>query len=400
MAETKTNNLGAVQGNLTAAYNARKKRDDLYKKGYAVSPDKAKRDEYAAVGAEMDSNYNTGFQEIRRLEEEAKSIPKFRSLTSADRERAQKIKEIKKQIPLQTILAQELLPKGLVRSREIAPLQEDTSAKEVDLTEGETPAIKVSKPKRKIEKLYRVMYAGKGAEASETYETKEEADAALKRAGGKGAVAGINMSQETRGGEILPIKDVQARKQGYMDQLSKTKEISKSESDRLKKIQALRNPQTEEEILQVAENKGRMEEALVEANKAKRSKDKEAGAGFADWISDVKTVRDVPERQLNEYSKNMSLLNNAYREAIKEKRYLAARDINEDIKEYSRGVPKEMGARQRYAREGLLKSKEKEMADYIRRKQEAQEAAKKTTAANSDYQQFNTQTTPQSFSQL
>jgi hypothetical protein len=260
------------------------------------------------------------------------------------------------------------------------------SKSETPIQEEEIPTITVSKPKKQLAtKLYRVMYAGKGAESSEVYETKAEADAALKKSGGKGAVAGVNLSQETRGGEMLSAEDVQLRKQRYIDQLSKTKEISKSESDRLKKIQALRNPQTEEEILTVAENKGRMSDALAAANEAKRAKDKEAGAGFASWASNVKTARDVPERQLNEYSKNMSLLNNAYREAIKAGRYLTAKDINEDIREYSRGVPKEMGARQRYAREGALKNKEKEMADYFRRKQEAQEADRRAAAANPDF---------------
>ena len=385
MAETKTNNLGSVQGNLTAAYNARKKREDLYKKGYAVSPDKAKRDEYAAIGAEMDANYNTGFQEIRRLEEEIRNTPKFRSLTSADNERLQKIKEIKKQIPLQTRLAQELLPKGLVRSREIAPLQEDASAKEVDLTEEEIPTITVSKPKRKIEKLYRVMYAGKNSDASEVYETKEEADAALKKAGGKGAVAGVNMSQETRGGEILPTEDVQARKQKYVDQLSQTKQRG---SDRLQRIQALRNPQTEEEVLRVAENKGRMEDAWAEANKAKRAKDKEKGAEFASWASDVNARRES-ETQLNFYNKQLGLLKQAYAKASQAGDPITALAINQAISSYTSGIPKEMGARKMAAEKGIIAERNKMMADKMREAQEEEAKKRQTAAANPDYNQYN-----------
>mgnify|MGYP007090448744 CR=1 FL=1 len=146
MAEPKKNNLGAVQGNLTAAYNARKKRDDLYKKGYSSHPDQVKRDEYAAVGEEMDANYNRGFAEIRRLEEETRSQPiKFRALTDADRERAQTVKDIKDQIPIKTRVAQELLPKGIFRSSKIAPLQGEASVqgesptKQVNSAEEETP---------------------------------------------------------------------------------------------------------------------------------------------------------------------------------------------------------------------------------------------------------------------
>ena len=383
MAETKTNNLGSVQGNLTAAYNARKKREDLYKKGYAVSPDKAKRDEYAAIGAEMDANYNTGFQEIRRLEEEAKSIPKFRSLTSADKERLQKIKEIKKQIPLQTRLAQELLPKGLVRSREIAPLQEDASAKEVDLTEEEIPTITVSKPKRKIEKLYRVMYAGKNSDASEVYETKEEADAALKKAGGKGAVAGVNMSQETRGGEILPTEDVQARKQKYVDQLSQTKQRG---SDRLQRIQALRNPQTEEEVLRVAENKGRMEDAWAEANKAKLAKDKQEGRNFAEWKSGVR-VRRESQNVLNDFNRETGLLKNAYNQAIQSNNPLAALQLSKAIRKRESGIPKEMGARKKFFEEDAVRRRDAYLAEVERQAQE-EERINRLYSANPDARDF------------
>jgi hypothetical protein len=383
MAETKTNNLGSVQRNLTAAYNARKKREDLYKKGYAVSPDKAKRDEYAAIGAEMDANYNTGFQEIRRLEEEAKSIPKFRSLTSADNERLQKIKEIKKQIPLQTRLAQELLPNGLVRSREIAPLQEDASAKEVDLTEEEIPTITVSKPKRKIEKLYRVMYAGKNSDASEVYETKEEADAALKKAGGKGAVAGVNMSQETRGGEILPTEDVQARKQKYVDQLSQTKQRG---SDRLQRIQALRNPQTEEEVLRVAENKGRMEDAWAEANKAKLAEDKKEGRDFAEWKSGVR-VRRESQNVLNDFNRETGLLKNAYNQALQSNNPLAALQLSKAIRKRESGIPKEMGARKKFFEEDAVRRRDAYLAEVERQAQE-EERINRLYSANPDARDF------------
>ena len=255
--------------------------------------------------------------------------------------------------------------RAMQSSRKTPSTQVD-SAKEVDI-----------KPKQnEAKKLYRVMYAGKGAESSEVYKTKEEADAALKKAGGKGAVAGINLSQKTRGGEKLSADEAEARRQAYIDKMAQGK-MDKMVYD--EQLARAKSP----EYKAALQEKGRL------ANEAKLAKDKEAGAGFASWASNVKTARDVPERQLNEYSKNMSLLNNAYREAIKAGRYLTAKDINEDIKEYSRGVPKEMGARQRYAREGALKNKEREMADYFRRKQEAQEAENRLLMSNPDYQQFN-----------
>jgi hypothetical protein len=237
-----------------------------------------------------------------------------------------------------------------------------------------SPAEATGKPEqKKSKKLYRVMYAGKKPDASEVYETKEEADAALKRAGGKGAVAGVNLSQETRGGEILPAEDVQARKQRYMDQLSKTKEISKSESDRLKKIQALRNPQTEEEILTVAENKGRMSDALAAANEAKRTKDKEAGAGFESWASNVRAKRAV-EGALNNYNSQLGLLKKAYSQARQSGNPLAAYKIQEDIQEYQAGIPKEMGARKKFAESGALQER---MSMLQQKKEEARQQAEK-----------------------
>jgi hypothetical protein len=263
------------------------------------------------------------------------------------------------------------------------------SKSETPIQEEEIPTIIVSKPKKQLAtKLYRVMYAGKGAESSEVYETKEEADAALKKAGGKGAVAGVNLSQKSRGEEMLSAEDVQSRKQRYMDQLSKTKEISKSESDRLKKIQALRNPQTEEEILQVAENKGRMSDALASANEAKRAKDKEAGAGFASWRSDVKARRES-ENQLNFYNNQLGLLKQAYSQARQAGDPITALAINQAISSYTAGVPKEMGARKAAAEKGIIAERNKMLAEKMRAAQEEEAKKSKTAAANPDYNQYN-----------
>jgi hypothetical protein len=228
------------------------------------------------------------------------------------------------------------------------------------------------------------MYAGKGAESSEVYGTKEEADAALKKSGGKGAVAGVNLSQETRGGEMLPVEDVQARKQRYMDQLSKTKEISKLESDRLKKIQALRNPQTEEEILTVAENKGRMSDALAAANEAKLAEDKKEGREFASWASNVRAKRAV-EGALNNYNSQLGLLKRAYSQARQSGNPLAAYKIQEDIQEYQAGVPKEMGARKKFAESGVLQEKMSMLKQKMEEARQQAEKDRRLGMVNSDY---------------
>jgi hypothetical protein len=277
-----------------------------------------------------------------------------------------------------------------MQSSRKTPSTQVDSAKEVDI-----------KPKQnEAKKLYRVMYAGKGAESSEVYETKAEADAALKKAGGKGAVAGINFSQQQKPGtkakvfnrdylvgelgEAIPAEEAQEKKQRYRDQLSKTKEISKSESDRLKKIQALRNPQTEEEILTVAENKGRMSDALAAANEAKRAKDKEAGAGFESWRSNVKAGRAV-EGALNNYNSQLGLLKRAYSQARQSGNPLAAYKIQEDIQEYQAGVPKEMGARKKFAESGALQEKMSMLKQKMEEARQQAEKDRRLGMVNSDY---------------
>lgn len=259
------------------------------------------------------------------------------------------------------------------------------SKSEIPTQEEEAQTIAVSQPKRQsAQKLYRVMYAGKGADASEVYETKEEADAALRNAGGRGAVAGVNVSQKSRGEEMLSVEDVEERKKGYMDQLSKTKEISKAKSDRLKKIQSLRNPQTEEEILQVAENRGRMEEGIAKANEEKRVKDKADGAKFAGWLSNVKAGR-ASEGALNDYNKQLGLLKSAYSQARQAGDPLAAFQINEYLQEYQSGIPKEMGARKRFAESGALRERNEMLKNKMEEARLQAERDRRLSMVNADY---------------
>ena len=388
MAETEKNNLGAVQGNLTAADNARKKRDDLYKKGYSSHPDKAKRDEYAAVGEEIDANYNTAFAEIRRLEEETRSQPiKFRALTDADKERAQKAKDIKDQIPIKTRVAQELLPKGWGRSSKIAPLQGEapvqgeSPTKQVDSAEEETPTISVRKP-NESGFLYRVMYAGKGEEESRVFESQREADLALKNAGGKGAVARIALGYKSSGkkgvlGEPLPAEEQAERKKAYLDTFYKAK-ADKTMSD-------IRYKQNLERI-KSPEFKAAVQERSKQANEAKRKRDYDAGAGFRSFKANNQARRESVG-VLNDYNSQLGLLRSAYNQARQSKQFLTALKIQRSIQRYQEGVPKEMGERQKFAESGLLKERNDMLAKKLQEAEEAEEEARKKrklAAANSD----------------
>ena len=388
MAETEKNNLGAVQGNLTAADNARKKRDDLYKKGYSSHPDKAKRDEYAAVGEEIDANYNTAFAELRRLEEETRNQPiKFRSLTDADKERAQTVKDIKAQIPLQTRVAQELLPKGWGRSSKIAPLQGEASVqgesptKQVDPVKEETSTISVRKP-NESGFLYRVMYAGKGEEESRVFGSQREADEALKNADGKGAIARIALGYKSSGkkgvlGEPLPAEEQAERKKAYLDTFYKAK-ADKTMSD-------IRYKQNLERI-KSPEFKAAVQERSKQANEAKRKRDYDAGAGFRSFKANNQARRESVG-VLNDYNSQLGLLRSAYNQARQSKQFLTALKIQRSIQRYQEGVPKEMGERQKFAESGLLKERNDMLAKKLQEAEEAEEEARKKrklAAANSD----------------
>lgn len=259
--------------------------------------------------------------------------------------------------------------------------------KEVDATKKEEiPTITVSKPKREAaQKLYRVMYAGKGAESSEVYETKEEADAALKKAGGKGAVAGIDFSRKAKDeskvsnrnylkgelGEKLPADETEARKQKYIDQLAQTKMDKMVYDEQLKRAKS-------PEYKAALQERGRL------ANEAKLAKDKQAGAEFASWTSKVKAGRAV-EGALNDYNNQLGLLKNAYSQARQSGNPLAAYQIQEYIQEYQAGIPKEMGARKRFAESGALQERTSMLQQKMEEARQQAERERRLSRVNPDY---------------
>lgn len=78
-------------------------------------------------------------------------------------------------------------------------------------TQQEVPTITVTKKAARPEKLWRVMLQGGKSSEDEFYDTKEAADAALKKMGGKGAVAGIRFPAKSR-------EEESALKEQYMQQ--------------------------------------------------------------------------------------------------------------------------------------------------------------------------------------
>ena len=101
-----------IQANLTAASSTKEKLDKMWSGGFAVSPDKAKRAEYAATKKELNENLAPVYAQIRKLEQEVKDsmFPNFKGDASLNEERFRQIKELRKQIPLGHRLGKELLP--------------------------------------------------------------------------------------------------------------------------------------------------------------------------------------------------------------------------------------------------------------------------------------------------
>lgn len=268
----------------------------------------------------------------------------------------------KKRTPLQNFL--EFGSKGFAGSGEEVGREEQKKAIERMRQEAiasggaktrieEPPATKVSESKKQEpQKVYRVMYAGKNAASSEVFNTKDEADAALKKAGGKGAIAGINIQQKTKDGEILPTDETESRKQKYLDQLSATKQKSAEEKQKADKYaQALKEARS-------PEYKKALQERVAAANEAKRLEDMAAGESFADWSSKVKARRDTGVSAYDEYNYQKGLIRKAEQAARRSGNFAEAFNIAQKRKQFEKGIPEEMGARMKFFQERSGKERE------------------------------------------
>jgi len=203
---------------------------------------------------------------------------------------------------------------------------------------------------------------------SEIFTDKEKAKAALKSLYAKNQKATMSNVPEDQAEQFAV---------GSMEKIAKNKEA----------IRKLRNPQTEEEVLRVAENKGRMEEAWKIANEEKRAKDKEAGAGFADWKAKVKAGREW-ETPLNNYNQQLSLLKQAYAKAGRERNPYAQFTIGRMLDAYQEGVPKEMGARRKAAQSGVIQEKNQLLLEAMQAQREQLERERQTRASNPDFDTY------------
>lgn len=245
----------------------------------------------------------------------------------------------------------------------------------------EVETITVTKKAARPQKLWRVMAKGGNASEDTFYDTKEAADAALKAIGGKGAVAGIRFPAKSK-------EEESALKEQYMQQArigGKTAMLPKSdetEEERIKRRVREVNPQATPEqqqnyynTLTAARAKGAEREAASKERAAK-------------FRSDI-AAKEASNEQLSQYNKQLSTLKRAYRDARRAGDYVEQYKLGDFINAYQAGVPKEMGARQKASRTGIIAERNRELAEKMRREREAKVAAERTSMANPDFQQFN-----------
>lgn len=276
-------------------------------------------------------------------------------------------------------------------------------------TQQEVPAITASIPKAESSKIWRVMFEGGDPSQDKFYGSEKAAKDALdrerarrkaerdymvqtigeketnKRLGKEkeniGAVAGIKFPAKTA-------KEEEALRDQYMQNavIGSVTAQPKSKEDVLRsKLQNL--GATKEQQDKYFQN-------LERLRSGREAREKESKDRYSKFRSDI-AAKEASTEQLNQYNKQLSSLKKAYREAGRAGDYVEQYRIGDFLNSYTAGVPKEMGARQKASQRGIIQDRINELAEKVRREREARIAAERTSRANPDYYQFNSQPTYQ-----
>jgi hypothetical protein len=278
----------------------------------------------------------------------------------------------REKIERETKLAQQL-----IESEKVSP-NAKLSIKNQPVKEAAKPIAKPVEEKNEPKKLWRVMLEGGDSSKDTFFDTRDKAEAELKRMGGKGAVAGIKFPAKTAG-EEEKLRDEYIFRAGTKGRVASTVKPETEEERLTRKLtEAGATPEQRDRYLKNLErlSSGREEREL--ASKERASK----------FRSDIAAKR-ASEEQLNQYNKQLSTLKRAYREARMSGDYVEQYRIGDFINSYTAGVPKEMGARQKASQRGIIENRNKELAEMVRRDKEARIAAERASRANPDYQQYN-----------
>lgn len=182
--------------------------------------------------------------------------------------------------------------------------------------------------KAKQVKAYAVSLLGR-EDKNKTFNSLKEAQDYFKAQGGKGAIATFK-GQTTKEGEYI-------EPQGRAEEFANAKlseRMAKKEKDI--ETQALKKSLTE---------KGK--EMASKAKETRLAEDKVNQGRYKKFKEDV-ALNAEAETAYNKYNTNQSLLKKAYNEAVKNKDYGAAFNIERISERESAGVPFEQGARREY----------------------------------------------------
>lgn len=227
-------------------------------------------------------------------------------------------------------------------------------------------ALEAERARRKAERDYMVQTLGE----AETLKRlgKEQKDI--------GTVAGVRFPAETSEKKSQLMEQYKKKARGEVAAKS-----DETEKDRIMRRVREVNPQATPEqqenyykTLTAARAKGAEREAASKERAAK-------------FRSDI-AAKEASNEQLSQYNQQLSTLKRAYRDARRAGDYLEQYRLGDFINSYQAGIPKEMGARQKAARTGIIAERNRELSEKMRREREAKIAAERTSMANPDFQQF------------
>lgn len=309
-----------------------------------------------------------GIEEIKKQKEEAKQLIELEKV-SPDAKltiKDQSVKEAPK--PVAKPVAKPVEVKSKANLWRVMLEGGDTSQdKFYDTEKDARDALERERARRKAERDYMVQTIG-----------EKEANKRLgKEKKNIGAIAGVYISGKTK-------EEQSALRDQYMQNaaIGSVTAQPKSKEDVLRsKLQNL--GATKEQQDKYFQNLERLSSGRKEREIASKQR-------YSQFKSDIAAKR-ASEDQLNQYNKQLSSLKKAYRNAGKAGDYVEQYRIGDFLNSYTAGIPKEMGARQKAAQRGIIAARNKELEEKIIRDREARIAAERTSRANPDYYQFNSE---------
>ena len=284
-----------------------------------------------------------------------------------------------------------------------------TEEEPVKVEREETPAITTSIPKAESSKIWRVMFEGSEPSQDKFYGSEKAAKDALDRERARRKAERDYMVQTIGEKETNKRLGKEKKNIGAIAGIkfpAKTATEEEALRDQYMQNAAIGNvtaqPKSKEDVLRsklqnlgaTKEQQDKYFQNLERLRSGREAREKESKDRYSKFRSDI-AAKEASTEQLNQYNKQLSSLKKAYRNAGKAGDYVEQYRIGDFLNSYTAGVPKEMGARQKASQEGMIEAKNKELEEKVRRDREARIAAERTSRANPDYYQFNSQPTYQ-----